>query len=81
MTVATASLLGQVAQGAVKKGWHRSSSTAQRLALQTLINQGLVELERNGDVWIAHRPLRLLPRRRGATALNASVGRPTEPTH
>jgi len=77
MTVATASLLAQVAQGAVKKDWHQSSSTAQRLALQTLINQGLVEVERNGDVGIAS----LLPRRRGATALNASVGRPIEPTH
>lgn len=52
MTVATASLLAQVAQSAVKKGWHLSSSTAQRLALQTLINQGLVEVERNDDVGI-----------------------------
>ena len=35
LTLETASLLAQVAEGTVKKGWHRSSSTGQRMALQT----------------------------------------------
>lgn len=52
LTIETASLLAQVAQGAVKKGWHRSSSIGQRMALQTLLNQGLVEVERNGTAAI-----------------------------
>jgi len=52
LTIETASLLAQVAQGTVKKGWHRSSSTGQRMALQTLLNQDLVVVERNGTIRI-----------------------------
>ena len=52
LTIETASLLAQVAQGTVKKGWHRSSSTGQRMALQTLLNQGLVVVERHGTIAI-----------------------------
>ncbi len=52
MTVNTASLLAQVAEGVVKKEWHRRSSAGQRVAVQILLNQGLVEVDRNGTVVI-----------------------------
>lgn len=52
MTVETASLLAQVAEGVVTKEWHRRSSAGQRVALQILLNQGLVEVDRNGTVVI-----------------------------
>ena len=43
MTIQTASLLADVAAGALGKTWHRNPSANQRIVLQTLLNQGLVE--------------------------------------
>ncbi len=58
MTVETASLLAQVAEGVVKREWHRRSSAGQRVALQILLKQGLVEVDRNGTVVITQTVLR-----------------------
>jgi hypothetical protein len=52
MTVETASLLAQVAEGAVRTDWQRRSSASQRIALQTLLDQGLVEVNGKGTVVI-----------------------------
>jgi transcriptional regulator with XRE-family HTH domain len=43
MTVETASLLADVAASSVGKTWHRNPSAGQRIVLQTLLKQGLVE--------------------------------------
>jgi len=81
LTIETASLLAQVAQGTVKKGWHRRSSTGQRMALQTLLNQGLVVIERDGAAAISQTVrLGFFPESAAATPSSPSAGR-HGPTH
>jgi transcriptional regulator with XRE-family HTH domain len=52
MTIQTASLLADVAAGAVGKTWHRNPSANQRIVLQTLLNQGLVEAHTDESIAI-----------------------------
>ncbi len=51
LTLETASLLADVAASSVGKTWHRNPSARQRIVLQTLLKQGLVEA-RPGEFFV-----------------------------
>jgi transcriptional regulator with XRE-family HTH domain len=53
MTLDTASLLADIAAGGIGKAWQRNPSAAQRIVLQALLNQRLVEASPGENIHLA----------------------------